>query len=150
VDGDVLVVEVLDTAGQEEFKTMREQWIRQGEGFFIVYSITSRNSFSEVIGIRKDIERTREDQIQTSPCLLFANKVDLSDTREVSTEEGLDTAKSFSCPFFEGSAKTNINLEQAYFSLIRSIKKYREEKGGVRVSNNNLPYQKRQRRCIIL
>jgi GTPase KRas protein len=123
VDGDILVIEVLDTAGQDDFKTMREQWIRQGHAFFIVYSITSRNSFSEITNIRKDIERIRDTSITTFPCLLFGNKSDMDNFREVSTEEGEEISKSMGCILIEGSAKLDLNLEKAYFHLLRLIKK---------------------------
>jgi len=145
INGDVVLVEVLDTAGQEEFKSMREQWIRQGDGFFIVFSITSRNSLSEINGIRIVIERTREKIIQSVPCLLFGNKADLDSLREIGPEEATDTANTLSCRYFEGSAKTNLNLEEAYFSLIRNIRDHPSRAGG------SLPYgQKKSRRCVIL
>ena len=44
IDDEVALLDVLDTAGQEEYSAMREQYMRTGEGFLLVYSITSRNS----------------------------------------------------------------------------------------------------------
>jgi len=48
IDEEVALLDVLDTAGQEEYSAMREQYMRTGEGFLLVYSITSRNSFEEM------------------------------------------------------------------------------------------------------
>lgn len=48
IDEEVALLDVLDTAGQEEYSAMREQYMRTGEGFLLVYSITSRNSFEEI------------------------------------------------------------------------------------------------------
>jgi len=45
VDGTVALLDILDTAGQEEFTALRSQWIRAGEGYLIVYDITSEKSF---------------------------------------------------------------------------------------------------------
>lgn len=122
VDHETLVVEVLDTAGQEDFKSMREQWIRQGQAFFIVYSITDRNSLTEVHKIKKEIERIRDTSIDIFPVLLFGNKSDLSSLREVSAEEAMALSKPFSCGWMEGSAKENENIEEAYLKLLRAIK----------------------------
>ncbi|KAF8243942.1 hypothetical protein K440DRAFT_30706 [Wilcoxina mikolae CBS 423.85] len=48
IDDEVALLDVLDTAGQEEYSSMREQYMRTGEGFLLVYSITSRTSFQEI------------------------------------------------------------------------------------------------------
>jgi len=48
IDGETALLEILDTAGQEEFKTMRDQWIKDGEGFLLLYSITEPITFEEV------------------------------------------------------------------------------------------------------
>jgi hypothetical protein len=44
---------------------------------------------------------------------------DLVDNREVSNVEGRDLAKSFEVPFFESSAKSRINVEEAFYELVR-------------------------------
>jgi GTPase KRas protein len=54
---------------------------------------------------------------------LVGNKCDLEAERQVTTGEGQDLAKSFGCPFFESSAKTRINVEESFFSLVREIRK---------------------------
>ena len=45
------VLDILDTAGQEEFSAVREQYIRTGDGFLIVYSVTDRRSLMEAEAI---------------------------------------------------------------------------------------------------
>lgn len=44
-------LDILDTAGQEEFSSLRDAYMRSGDGFFIVYSIISRASFDEAAAI---------------------------------------------------------------------------------------------------
>eukprot|EP01126_Amoeba_proteus_P056907 TRINITY_DN720_c0_g2_i2.p1 TRINITY_DN720_c0_g2~~TRINITY_DN720_c0_g2_i2.p1 ORF type:complete len:131 (+),score=22.50 TRINITY_DN720_c0_g2_i2:330-722(+) len=104
---------------------MREQWIRYGEGFFIVYSITSRGSFDkELTPLLHQLERVRDvDAINEIPVTLFGNKLDLVNQRQVTTEEGREMAKRLGSGFFEGSAKSFINIEESFFELVRTIRR---------------------------
>jgi hypothetical protein len=54
------MLEVLDTAGQEEYTALRDQWIRDGEGFVLVYSIASRSSFTRIQRFHNQIQRVKE------------------------------------------------------------------------------------------
>jgi GTPase KRas len=75
---------VLDTAGQEEYSAMREQYMRTGEGFLLVYSITSRQSFEEIMTFQQQILRVKDRDY--FPIIVVGNKCDLEHEREVSTE----------------------------------------------------------------
>jgi len=127
IDEETAVLEVLDTAGQEEYSAMREQWIRYGEGFFIVYSLESRGSFEkELSPLLQQLERVRDvEEVNEIPIILFANKLDLANHRQVSTDEGRELAKKWGSGFFEGSAKSFINIEESFFDLVRSIRRKR-------------------------
>ena len=61
IDDEVALLDILDTAGQEEYSAMREQYMRTGEGFLLVYSITSRSSFEEISHFHQQILRVRMD-----------------------------------------------------------------------------------------
>ncbi|WWC68079.1 uncharacterized protein I206_101998 [Kwoniella pini CBS 10737] len=61
VDDQPCLLEVLDTAGQEEYTALRDQWIRDGEGFLIVYSITSRATFERVERIVERVIRVKDE-----------------------------------------------------------------------------------------
>lgn len=108
---------------------MREQWIRYGEGFFIVYSIVSRPSFDkELSPLLQQLTRVRDvDTIIEIPIILFANKVDLHNKRQVQTDEGRELAKKWGSGFFEGSAKTYVNIEESFFHLVRTIRAKRQK-----------------------
>ena len=72
---------VLDTAGQEEFSAMREQYMRSGEGFLLVFSVIDRNSYEEIYKFHKQILRVKDrDEF---PMILVANKCDLEHQRVV-------------------------------------------------------------------
>jgi len=126
VDEETVVLEVLDTAGQEEYSAMREQWIRYGEGFFLVYSILTRHSFEkEMSPLVKQLERVRESEIICIPTMLFANKSDMAQSRQVTYEEGKLMAEKLGSNFYEGSAKLNMNIEESFFDMVRAIRRKR-------------------------
>jgi len=100
---------------------MRDQYMRTGQGFMLVYAITSRSSFDEIASFREQILRVKDkDKV---PKVLVGNKCDLETERQVTTGEGQDLAKSFGCPFVESSAKTRVNVEESFYALVREIRK---------------------------
>eukprot|EP01113_Clastostelium_recurvatum_P035404 TRINITY_DN4934_c0_g1_i4.p1 TRINITY_DN4934_c0_g1~~TRINITY_DN4934_c0_g1_i4.p1 ORF type:complete len:930 (-),score=159.59 TRINITY_DN4934_c0_g1_i4:32-2821(-) len=116
-DDNTCLLDILDTAGQEEYSAMRDQYMRTGDCFLIVYSITSRSSFEEATWMREHIMRVKDtDRISA---VLVGNKNDLEAERQVTRQEGAALAKSWDVPFFETSAKTRVNIENAIFELIR-------------------------------
>jgi len=125
VDDEVALLDVLDTAGQEEYGAMREQYMRTGEGFLLVYSITSRNSFEEISTFHQQILRVKDKD--TFPVIIVANKADLEYERQVGANEGRDLAKHFGCKFIETSAKQRTNVDEAFSILVREIRKYNKE-----------------------
>jgi GTPase KRas protein len=82
IDDEVALLDVLDTAGQEEYSAMREQYMRTGEGFLLVYSITSRQSFEEITTFQQQILRVKDKDY--FPMVVVGNKCDLEGDREVS------------------------------------------------------------------
>lgn len=84
IDDEVALLDVLDTAGQEEYSAMREQYMRTGEGFLLVYSITSRQSFEEIMTFQQQILRVKDKDY--FPIIVVGNKCDLESERQVSTE----------------------------------------------------------------
>ncbi|GAN00794.1 RAS protein [Mucor ambiguus] len=125
IDAETALLDVLDTAGQEEYSAMREQYMRNGEGFLLVYSITSRLSFEEITTFYQQICRVKDRDY--FPMVLVGNKCDLEGDRQVSSQEGRDLAKNFGCQFIETSAKQRINVDEAFFEVVRDIRRYNKE-----------------------
>ena len=84
IDDEVALLDVLDTAGQEEYSAMREQYMRTGEGFLLVYDITSRQSFEEITTFEQQILRVKDKDY--FPMVVVGNKCDLEGEREVSRQ----------------------------------------------------------------
>ncbi|KAI0244101.1 RAS1 protein [Massospora cicadina] len=117
IDNDVARLDVLDTAGQKEYSAMREQYMRTGEGFLVVYDITSRESFEEICTFRDQILRVKDREL--FPIVIAGNKCDLENERQVSTQEGRELAKGIRCRFLETSAKQKVNVDEIFHTLVR-------------------------------
>ncbi|KAJ1979922.1 RAS1 protein [Dimargaris verticillata] len=140
IDEEVAMLDVLDTAGQEEYSAMREQYMRTGEGFLLVYSISSRNSFEEITTFQQQILRVKDKDY--FPIIIIGNKCDLPDPdRQVTELEGQALAKEFNCEFMETSAKMRVNVDEAFYSLVREIRRYHKEAqlapGQIAMAGNN-------------
>merc|ERR1739848_253792 len=111
VDGVAVLLDIMDTAGQEEYSALRDQYMKTGQGFVLGYSITTNTSFEAASKLRNQILRIKEDS-QDIPIQLVGNKLDLADEeRQVTTEQGRMLAQKFGCGFIEASAKTNTNVK---------------------------------------
>jgi len=97
-DGETCLLDILDTAGQEEYSAMRDQYYRAGQGFLVMYSINARHSLEEATHIREQILRVKD--MDWFPFILIGNKVDLDSEREISYEDGAALAAQWNVPFF--------------------------------------------------
>lgn len=114
-------MEILDSAGQEEFRPMREQYIRVGEGFLLVCSLTDRRSLDECIKLHRDILRIK-DNIDI-PMLLVGNKFDL---RQMDIDhQARAAALTMKIPYWQTSARTRWNIDEIFIDLVRMIRKNR-------------------------
>ncbi|KJA15729.1 hypothetical protein HYPSUDRAFT_148735 [Hypholoma sublateritium FD-334 SS-4] len=119
VDNRMCFIEVIDTAGQEEYATLRDQWVREGQGFILVYSVTSRSTFNRLEKFRQSMKRVKQGE---PIFLLVGNKCDQTFEREVSQKEGAALAWQFGCEFIETSARTAQNVELLFMNLVRLLR----------------------------
>jgi len=140
IDGNQYMLEILDTAGTEQFTAMRDMYMRNGHGFILVYSIVSEDTFKELQGVRDRILSVK-DTDDVPPMILVGNKVDLEEERVVQKKAGQDLAKKFNnCAFLETSAKQRINVEDTFVTLVRQINKL----------NPHVKDKKKKGKCSIL
>lgn len=127
VDGKSVVLDILDTAGQDEYSAMRETYMRGGEGFILVYSLNSRDSFDEVLEFAGLISRVKDVDIRKVPLLLLGNKCDLPEEEwEVSEQEGKELAKNLGAKFFLTSAYLTINIQESFEQMVRQVRSHKE------------------------
>lgn len=119
VDGSPAVLEILDTAGTEQFASMRDLYIKNGQGFLLVYSIINAQTFIDVQPLRDQIARVKGGF--NSPIVLVGNKCDMASERNVVARDGEMLAHEWGSPFFETSAKTRYNVQEMFQEIVRQI-----------------------------
>ncbi|CAF1021706.1 unnamed protein product [Rotaria sp. Silwood1] len=121
VDGQQCMLEILDTAGTEQFTAMRDLYMKNGQGFVLVYSITAQSTYNDLIDLRDTILKVKDTA--DIPMVLVGNKCDLENERVVGKELGQTLACHWNSTFLETSAKQRINVNEIFFDLVRQINK---------------------------
>jgi small GTP-binding protein len=136
IDGQQCMLEILDTAGTEQFTAMRDLYMKNGQGFVLVYSITSQSTFNDLSDLREQILRVKDrDDV---PMCLVGNKCDLEDERVVGKDMGKALAQNFcNCTFMETSAKHKINVNEIFLDLVRQINSKTPGVGGGKDKNKS-------------
>ena len=128
LDGRTSVVFILDTAGADNFSSMRDLYMKKGSGFLLVFSLVSAASFEEIDSFLEQLKFCRErDSLDDVAVILVGNKSDLVEEREVSREDAEAKAASLGCQYVETSAKTKENVVECFEQVIRSIFDLRPE-----------------------
>jgi len=115
-------LEILDTAGQDDYQTMLDTWINSADGFILVYSIDNKESFEST--------KSRYDRIlklkagQNISIIIAGNKCDLEEKRQVSREEVEKFCKNHKISFLETSALKIINVKEAFLYVSRGLLQY--------------------------
>ncbi|KAK7202649.1 ras family-domain-containing protein [Myxozyma melibiosi] len=122
VDGRSCMLEILDTAGVEQFTAMRELYIKSGQGFLLVYSVTDRASLQELIKLRDQVCRIKDSK--NVPIVLVGNKADLAHARTVSFQEAKTLAQNWgTSSFYETSARTAAHVDDVFADIVRQIQR---------------------------
>ncbi|KAE8213324.1 hypothetical protein CF319_g5357 [Tilletia indica] len=119
LDGKRIKLQIWDTAGQERFRTITTAYYRGAMGILLVYDVTDEKSFGNVRTWYSNIEQHASEGVSK---ILVGNKSDWDDHRVVTEEQGRALAQELGLKYIETSAKTNSNVEEAFFSLARDVK----------------------------
>jgi len=121
---------------------MLESILGQAQGFLIVYSITAKRTLDRIPDFVDLVRRVNDGDLP--PCLLVGNKCDLEITREVTKVEGKAMADRMLVEWAEASAKTRINVDEIFSSILRRVVE------STNAAEETAAKEKKKRRCTIL
>ena len=107
-------MQIWDTAGQERFRTVVSTYFRGAHGILLLYDVTNKDSFKNLENWLIEIEKNSNQKVLK---ILIGNKCDLTEDREITTEEGQTFANRNGMEFMETSAKMNTNVSEAFTTL---------------------------------
>ncbi|CAG0894767.1 unnamed protein product [Cyprideis torosa] len=145
IDGETCLLDILDTAGQEEYSAMRDQYMRTGEGFLLVFAVNAPKSFEDIAQYRQQILRVKD--AEDVPMVLVGNKCDLQ-VRSVDMGQAKRVAENYGIPFIETSAKTRMGVDDAFYTLVREIRRYKQQQA--KRSNKKPGSRFRYKKCVLL
>ncbi|XP_003744065.1 ras-related protein Ral-A isoform X2 [Galendromus occidentalis] len=149
LDGEDVQIDILDTAGQEDYAVIRDNYFRSGEGFLCVFSIDEPENFEATKEFREQILRVKGDD--SVPFILVGNKADKDDAnRRVSVEEAEDRARKWNVPYVETSAKTCMNVDKVFYDLLRLIRDKKRAEIQVNSNGTKKPGGSKKKKCVIL
>ena len=117
-DGQNYKVDFYDTAGQEKYKSISINTIKNADGILLMYDITNRESFDAISNWMKGIIDRKGNDF---PIVLVGNKIDKENERDVTKEEGKQLGIKYRISFLEMSIKTGENVEECALELINKI-----------------------------
>jgi small GTP-binding protein len=118
VDGKRIKLQIWDTAGQERFRSITKSYFRGANGSIVVYDVTNKESFDHV---SKWLEDLANAKIKKESIFLVGNKIDIPNSRVVTTSEGKALAAKYNIQFFECSARSGEGVETLFHTLAKNI-----------------------------
>ena len=112
------LVQVWDTAGQENFRSVTRAYYKASAVAMVVYDISSEESFQHIQAWIKDCKDLAPRTVQL---VLIGNKSDLEEKRAIKIERGKELAHENNMLFFETSALNGNGVEEAFQKSIECI-----------------------------
>ncbi|KAJ3427223.1 ras-like protein [Anaeramoeba flamelloides] len=122
IDKKSVFLDILDTAGQEEYTSMENTYFRLGDGFVCVYSITSADSYKKMKDCMENVLMHKDQQY--FPIIIVGNKCDLKTKREVTPSQVAKDFKKTKYQYIETSALEGINVNKIFIDLVRTCRKH--------------------------
>ena len=149
-NGSKIKFKLVDTAGQENFRSLNNSYLKNAEGIFFIFSHNSRKSFENITywidSIKENIQEI--NNFKNFPAFLIGNKSDLE--HKINDEEIEDFYKenNFSA-YIETSAKENINIDKIFQEMGETLIKiygYKKNKGNVKLTVSKI--KKKENKCM--
>ena len=123
-NGKTIRLQLWDTAGQDRFRSITRNLYKGAAGIMLIYDVTSKKTFQNV---KNWVDSIRTEVSNKVVIVLVGNKIDKTEQREVQKEEGEDLAEEFNLPYFECSALTGENINEAFMELARRLSEIKEK-----------------------
>jgi Ras-related protein Rab-8A len=123
IDGNPLMLQLWDTAGQEQFRSITKSYMRGANGIALIFDVTSHDSFTRINAWMESIADVVVKQIKI---VLIGNKID-SPARTVTLEKASALADEFAVPYYEVSAKTGEGVATAFDALAQQVAEHLEK-----------------------
>jgi len=143
VDGQIVSLDILDTAGQEDFGALKAAWYRKKDGFILVFSLDMPNTLDDLAKFHDELSKFYEVEGVVPPILIVGNKLDLVSNAEAErllAKANQDSKEWDAVDVIRASAKTGMNIEATFANMVRAIRRSRVK----------VPVKKRRSWCDLL
>lgn len=121
VDGEPYTLDIIDTAGQKEYRELLNHSMQEGNGFLIVFSLDSIQSYESAVGDLFTSIKVNKKSSMNVPVVFVGNKCDLVAARKINPELPKRMAEERECLYVETSAKTNHQVKELFAHIVRMI-----------------------------
>ena len=144
-------LQIYDTSGQEQFKSITANYYKRADGILFVFDLTREETFQNIqfwINEMKD----QSDDFTKVGLVLLGNKSDLVDAKKVEIKEGMALANTLGTKYFETSAQSGYNIQEAFQFLVEDIINKKTEEGenvptGVVLENKQQEPKAQKKKC---